>query len=138
MNITETATRSGAALHRAQERIEDLGRTAGETLDEARHGTAAALESAASSVRTRGRQGAETIGTLSESAAGKLDSTAAYVRSHDVGGVLINLRQAIGRHPTGFLVLAAGIGFLAGSAVRRSKSFAEISPTRKAHGCQPG
>lgn len=122
MNITETATRGGAALHRAQERMEDLGRTAGETLDEARHGTAAALENTASSVRTTGRHGAETIETLSESAAGRLDSTAAYVRSHDVGGMLINLREMIGRHPTGFLVLAVGIGFLAGSAVRRNKS----------------
>ncbi len=122
MNITETASRSGAALHRAQERVENLGRTAGETLDEARHETAAALENAASSVRTTGRHGAETIGTLSENAAGKLDSTAAYVRSHDVGGMLINLRQVIGRHPTGFLVLAAGIGFLAGSAVRRNRT----------------
>jgi hypothetical protein len=95
-----------------------LGRTAGEKLDEARNGTADALENAASSVRTTGRYGAETIGTLSESAAGKLDSTAAYVRSHDVGGMLISLRRVIRRHPTGFLVLAAGIGFLAGSAVR--------------------
>jgi hypothetical protein len=122
MNIKERTSRASEGLHRAQAHLEDLGRTAGETLDEARHGTAAALENAASSVRTTGRYGAETIGTLSESAAGKLDSTAAYVRSHDVGGMLISLRQVIGRHPTGFLVLAAGIGFLAGSAVRRNKS----------------
>jgi hypothetical protein len=122
MNITDTATRGGRALHRAQERMQDLGRTAGDTLDEARHETAATLEDAASSVRTTGHQGAKTIETLSESAAVKLDSTAAYVRSHDVGGMLINLRQVIGRHPAGFLVLAAGIGFVAGSVVRRDKS----------------
>ena len=121
MNITEKATEGGSALYRAQKRVENLGQTAGETLDAARHGAAAALEDAASSVRTTGRQGAEAIDSLSESAAGKLDSTAAYVRSHDVGGMLNNLRQVIGRNPTGFLVLAAGIGFLAGSAVGRSK-----------------
>jgi hypothetical protein len=124
MNITETATRVGAGLYRGQERMDDLGRTAGEKLDEARQVTAAALENTASSVRTTGRHGAETIETLSESAAGKLDSTAAYVRSHDVGGMLTNLRQMIGRNPAGFLLLAAGIGFLAGSAARRSKSSA--------------
>jgi len=122
MNIKETTSKVSAGLHRAQERMEDLGRTSGETLDEARHGTATAFENAASSVRTSGRYGAETIETLSESAAGKLDSTAAYVRRHSVGGMLINLRQVIRRHPTGFLVLAAGIGFLAGSAVRRNES----------------
>src|SRR5690348_7502864 len=117
MNMTETATKAGAGLYRAQEHLEDLGRTTGEKLDEARKGAADALETAASSVRSTGRQGAETIDTLSRSAAGKLDSTARYVRSHDVGGMLINLRQAIGRHPAGFVILAAGIGFLAGRVV---------------------
>jgi len=124
MNMTKTATQAGAGLYRAQEQLEDLGRTAGEKLDEARHGTAAALENAASSVRTTGRQGAETIESLSESAAGKLDSTAAYVHSHDVGAMLSNFRNVIGRHPAGFVVLAAGIGFLVGSAFRRNKSLA--------------
>jgi hypothetical protein len=33
-----------------------------------------------------------------------------------------NLRQVIGRNPTGFLILAAGIGFLAGSAFTRNNS----------------
>ena len=121
MNIKETTSRARAELYRGQASMDDLGRTAGEKLDEARQATAGALENAAFSVRTTGRHGAETIDTLSESAAGKLDSTAAYVRSHDVGGMLINLRQVIGRNPAGFLLLAAGIGFLAGSAVRRNK-----------------
>lgn len=124
MSITETATRAGAGLHRGQERMDDLGRTTGEKLDAARHVTAAALENAASSVRTTGRQGTETIETLAESAADKLDSTAAYMRSHDVGGMLINLRQMIGRNPARFLLLAAGIGFLAGSILHRDKSSA--------------
>lgn len=122
MNIKETTSQMSAGLDRAQERVEELRQKAGETLDEARRETAAALEDAASSIRTTGRYGAETIGTLSESAAGTLDSTASYLRRHDVRATLINLRQVIGRHPTGFLFLAAGIGYLAGSAVRRSKS----------------
>lgn len=121
MNITDTATRAGAALSRAQEQMKDLGRTTGEKLDEARNGTADALETAACSVRTTGRNGAETIGNLSESAAGKLDSTAAYVRRNDVGAMVSNLRQVIVRNPTGSLILAAGIGFLAGTAVRRNR-----------------
>jgi hypothetical protein len=33
-----------------------------------------------------------------------------------------NLRQVIGRNPTGFLILAAGIGFLAGAAFARNNS----------------
>jgi hypothetical protein len=122
MNTTEKPAKTGAGLYRAQEQLEDLGRTLGEKLDEARSGTADALESAASSVRTTGRRGAETIDNLSRNAAGKLDSSAAYVRSHDVGSMLGNLRQVIRRHPTGFVLLAAGIGFLAGSAARRNQN----------------
>jgi hypothetical protein len=122
MSLTETATRAGETLSRAQEQVKDLGRTAVEKLDEARVGTADALESAASSVRTTGRDGARKIETLSEQAAGKLDSTAEYMRGQDVGRMFGNLRLAIGRNPGGFLLLAAGIGFFAGSAMRRSSS----------------
>ena len=121
MNITETTSNAKAGLDQAQERMEDLRQTAGERLDQARNGTADALENAASSVRTSGRQGAERIDTLSQNAAGKLDSTAAYVRSHSVGDMLINLRQVIGKHPTGFLLWARAIGFLAGSVIQRNK-----------------
>jgi hypothetical protein len=113
MNITDATSKASAGLHLAQERMEDLGRAAGEKLDEARNETAAALENAASSVRT--------IETMSGTAAGKLDSTAAYVRSHDLGGMLVSLREVMGRHPTAFIILAAGAGFLAGSAFRRNK-----------------
>ena len=122
MNLTDTATRAGATLSRAQEQMKDLGLAAGEKLDAARKGTADALENAAFSVRTTGRDGAKSIETISENAAGKLDSTAQYIRSNDVGGMLGNLRQVIGRNPTGFLILAAGIGFLAGSAFARNNS----------------
>ena len=124
MKITDTATMAGAGLQRAQEHLGQMGRTAGETVDKARAETADALENAASSIRSSGRRGAETIDSMSRSAAGKLDSTASYVRNHDVEGMLVNLRQVIGRHPTGFLVLAAAIGFFAGSVVRRKKSIA--------------
>lgn len=121
MNIEETVSKAGAGLHDARESVENLGRTAGETLDAARHGTAAALENAASSVRATAQAGAATMGTLADSAAGKLDSTAAYVRSHDVGGMLRSIRNVISRHPTGFVIVAAGLGFLAGSEFRRIK-----------------
>jgi hypothetical protein len=122
MNLADTATRAGATLSHAQDRAKDFGLAGGEKLDEARKGTADALENAAFSVRTNGRDGAQAIENMSEKAAGKLDFAAEYVRSHDVGGVLGNLRQVIGRNPTGFFILAAGIGFLAGSAFRRTNS----------------
>ena len=122
MNTMEKTTKTAAGLNSAREQLENLGRTVGEKLEEARSGTADALESTASSVRSTGCRGAKTLDDLSRNAAGKLDSSAAYVRSQDVGGMLTNLREAIGRHPTAFILLAAGIGFLAGSEVRRNQN----------------
>ncbi len=122
MNITDTATRAGATLSRAQEQLKDFGLAAGDKLDDARNETADALENAAYSVRTTGRNGAKSIENISENAAGRLDSTAQYIRSNDVAGMLSNVRQVISRNPTGFLILAASIGFLAGSAFRRQNS----------------
>ena len=101
-----------------KEAIQDLGRTAGKKLDDARYGTADALTNAAGSIRTSGRQGSDASDGLARNAAYKLDSTAAYVRNHKVGDMLVSLREAIRRHPTGFLVGAAAVGILA-VAVRK-------------------
>ena len=120
MNIEEMTSKASEELDRAHECVEDLGQTAGEVLDGARQETAAALEDAASSVRTAGRSGAEKTETLSAKTADRLNSAAAaYVRSHDVRGMLLSMRQVIARHPTAFVFLAAGLGFVVGSAVRR-------------------
>ena len=102
-----------------KEMAEHLGRAAGKKLDDARYGTADALTNAACSIRTGSRRGSETIDGLARNAAYKLDATAAYVRNHKVGDMLVSLRQAIRRHPTGFFVGAAALGILALSATRR-------------------
>jgi hypothetical protein len=47
VNLTDTATRAGATLSRAQEQVKDIGLAAGDKLDAARKGTAEALENAA-------------------------------------------------------------------------------------------
>lgn len=122
MSLTETATKAGETLSRAQEQVKDLGKTAVEKLDDARVGTADALESAASSVRTTGRGSARKIESISEQAAETLDSTAQYMRAQDVGTIIGNVKLAVGKNPGAYLLLAAGIGFLAGAAVRRPNS----------------
>lgn len=101
-----------------KETVEDLGRNAGRKLDDARYGTATALSNVACFVRTGGHQGSEAIDGLARNAAHKLDSAAAYVRNRKVGDMLVSLRKALQRHPTGFLVGAA-LGILAVSAARR-------------------
>ena len=122
MDINEMTSKASKELDRAQECVENLSHTAGDVMDGAREETAAALDNAASSMRTTARHAAETVETLSGKTAGKLDSAAAYVRSHDLGAMLTSMRQSIVRHPAGFVIFAAGLGFVVGSAVARNKS----------------
>ena len=115
--VTETAPEFG---NEAQESMAELGRSAGRRLDEAREETGAALHTAASSVRTTGRQGSEAIDNLATGTADRLDATASYIEDHDLKAALTSLRRFGRRYPTGSLVAAAAIGFLAGSALCRA------------------
>jgi|SRR5271157_5268280 len=114
--LTEQASELGKE---AKESIEELGRSAGKRLDEARDETGDALHTAAASVRKTGRQGSEAIDNLATSAADRLDATASYVEDHDLRDVFTGLRRFARRHLAGSLVVAATIGFLAGSALSR-------------------
>ncbi|HXP61589.1 MAG TPA: hypothetical protein VN829_13920 [Dongiaceae bacterium] len=118
--LTETATAIGDKVSEVKETVEDIARSAGKKLDEARDETADRLHTAASSVRTTGRHGSEAIDRIAKGTAKKLDSAAEYVEECDFRGVLISLRQFSRRHLTGSLLAAAAIGFLAGSALRRT------------------
>jgi ElaB/YqjD/DUF883 family membrane-anchored ribosome-binding protein len=103
----------------AKESLEELGRSAGRRLDQARDETGDALHSAASSVRKTGRQGSAAIDDCSTRTADRLDATASFIEDHDLGDALTGLRRFARRHLTGSLVAAAAIGFLAASALSR-------------------
>jgi ElaB/YqjD/DUF883 family membrane-anchored ribosome-binding protein len=118
-NLMETASQLGAKVSEAKAQAEDLGRTAAKKLDEVRNETAGALRTAASSVRTTGRQSSEIIDNCATNTADRLDATASYVEQHDLRGAAIGFRRLVLRHPAGSLLVAAAIGFFAGSATRR-------------------
>jgi ElaB/YqjD/DUF883 family membrane-anchored ribosome-binding protein len=115
--VTETASELGKE---AKASMEELRRSAGRRLDEARDETGDALHTAASSVRTTGRRGSEAIDNLATSTADRLDATASYVEDHDLRSVFTGLHRSVRRHPTGSLVAAVAIGFFAGCAFRRA------------------
>lgn len=125
--ITETASEFGKE---AKDSIEELGRSAGRKLDEAREETGGALHSAASSVRSAGRQGSAAIDNCSTRTADRLDATASYIEDHDLGDALTGLRRFAHRHPAGTLVAAVAVGFLAGSAICRATHSCGRSPQR--------
>jgi len=93
---------------RIAEQVDDLGRE-----------TASGLHAAASSIRKGGRQGSKAIENLAESAANTLDGAGSYVKKHDLKRAIGESRHLVRRYPVESLVLAAGIGFLAGFAFLR-------------------
>ena len=121
MTTLKTLTQTTSDLGKeARESIEELGRSAGKRLDDARNDTGDALHSAASSVRTTGRQGSAAIDGSSARTADRLDATASYIEEHDLGDAFTGLRKFARRHLTGSLVVAVAIGALAGSAFGRA------------------
>jgi hypothetical protein len=93
---------------RIAEQVDDLGREA-----------AAGLHAAASSIRKGGHQGSKAIEDLAEGAASKLDGVGSYFKKHDLKRTIGEPRRIVRRYPAESLVLAAGVGFLTGFAVRR-------------------
>jgi ElaB/YqjD/DUF883 family membrane-anchored ribosome-binding protein len=114
----KTLTEQAVDLGReTRDSVEELGRSTGRRLDEARGEAGGALHAAASSVRTTGRKSSEAIDNIATSAADRLDATGSYVESHDLRGMVRSFGR---RHPTGSLMAATAIGFLAGSVFARA------------------
>lgn len=84
-------------------------------VDEFGRETAGGLHAAASSIR----KGSKAIEDLAESTASKLDGAGTYVEKHNLKRAIGESRQMVRRYPAESLLLAAGVGFLAGFAIRR-------------------
>ena len=121
LTTLKTVTETASELRKeARESLEELGRSAGKRLDDARDETAGTLHTAASSVRRTGRQGSAAIDSLAMGTADRLDAAASYVEDHGLKDVFTGLRRFGRRHLTGSLVFAVAIGFLAGAALNRA------------------
>jgi hypothetical protein len=95
-------------VSRIAEQVDGLGR-----------GAAGSLHAAASSIRQGGQQGSRAIEDLAESTASKLDGAGSYVERHNLKTAMSESRRVVGRYPVESLLLAGGVGFLAGFAIRR-------------------
>ena len=117
-----TLTSLGAKASRITEQVSDFSREAGDKLDHARNETAGSLHAAASSIRRGGRQGSHAIANLANGTADTLDDAASYVKKHDLKRTIGESRQLVRQYPAESRALAAGVGFLAGFAVRQIKT----------------
>ena len=107
--IKETAASINDAAMAAKSAAEDLGRSAGVKMDQARADTADALHSAAQSVRSTGSQAAASVDQCAQDTARRLDSTSSYIGKHDATDMIHDLRTIVRRHPGTFMVLTASI-----------------------------
>jgi|HubBroStandDraft_4_1064222.scaffolds.fasta_scaffold41119_3 ElaB/YqjD/DUF883 family membrane-anchored ribosome-binding protein len=121
MTIFKTSKKTAAECgNRAGDSVEELGRSAARKFDRGIDETGSALHSAASSVREKGRQGSEAIGNLAAGTADRLDAAASYIKDHRAADVFERVRRFAIRHPARTLLVAAAIGFLAGSTITRA------------------
>ncbi len=110
------------------ENAKDSMEEAGRILDKARDETGDALHAAASCVRTTARKSSKTIDNIGSSTARRLDATGSFVEDFELKDVFTGLRKFGRQHLAGSLLVAATIGFVVGSALRRVTHSCERAP----------
>ena len=106
--------------------LEEKAFRVAEQVDGLGHEAADGLHAAASSIR----KGSRAIKNLAESTANKLDGAGSYVEKHDMKHAIGESRQLVRRYPVESLVVAAGLGFVTGFAIRRLTHACGKSPAR--------
>jgi hypothetical protein len=97
-----------------------------EKVDNISHDTGGGLHAAASSIRRR----SDAVANLAEIAATKLDHAGSYIEKHDSKWMTGESRQILRRYRTKSLLIAVGVGLLAGFAIRRSTHSCDNSAPR--------
>jgi hypothetical protein len=106
-------------IGRMGEQVSDAADKATSKLDSVREPIADKLTGAADMLREQAeRLPGEKVAGAVRSAADKLESSATYLVSHDAGEILQELVGVVKRHPAASLLIAAGLGFLFGRALR--------------------
>ena len=106
------------AAGKVKDKTEEFGRSVQHKIDEQRTTTADNLHSAASSIHESAETGSQKVRELAHGAADTLDATAGYIRDHDVQAMLGDVENVVRRFPGRSLLIAAGVGFLLGRAMR--------------------
>jgi ElaB/YqjD/DUF883 family membrane-anchored ribosome-binding protein len=113
--VTEHASQKAAQI---KETVADLGRKAGDKLDEQRVRTASTLDSTASALHEGGDRLASTASNAAHATANKMHAAADYLRDHDARAMMEDLEGLVRRYPGQALAAAAVVGFFAGRALR--------------------
>jgi ElaB/YqjD/DUF883 family membrane-anchored ribosome-binding protein len=119
---TETGIREQVTQRATQvkDKVADLGRKAGDKIDEQRVRTADTFDNTASALHEGGDRFASSTSNAVHATADKIQTAADYLREHDARAMMNDVEGLVRRYPGQALAAAAVVGFLAGRALRRS------------------
>ena len=112
-----SATDAGTEV---KDKVSDLGRKAGEKLDQGRVRAADTVDSTAATLRDRADQLASTTSNAVHNVTDKLQSAADYIRDNDARAMMEDVGDFMRRYPAQSLAAAAVVGFLAGRALKNA------------------
>jgi ElaB/YqjD/DUF883 family membrane-anchored ribosome-binding protein len=117
-----TGLKDQAAEKAAQfkETVADLGRKAGDKLDEQRVRTAKSFDNTAAALHEGGERLASKTSSAAHATADKIQVAADYLRDHDAKAMVEDLGGLIKRYPGQALAAAVFVGFMAGRALRNN------------------
>jgi ElaB/YqjD/DUF883 family membrane-anchored ribosome-binding protein len=128
--------RTKDAMGTASERLADVGSGAREKIGNARDKLAIALEAGADRLRQRSQTGSPVLAgataegstaiqsdgkmaEVSDRVAGGMQTTADWLRDADIDGLKTGIENQVKEHPGRTLLIAAGLGYLIGRALRK-------------------
>ena len=118
----------------AQEKLADIGGTVRDRAGNLKESLADALETGADRLRARGGQGGLAGSTgagsvavegdgrmtqVTDRVAGGMEATADWLRDADLDGLRTGIEQQVKEHPGRSLLIAVGLGYLLGKALRK-------------------
>jgi ElaB/YqjD/DUF883 family membrane-anchored ribosome-binding protein len=126
------ADRARGALGNAGEKLSGAGSTLREKAGGAKDSLANALESGAEKLRARGDGAAvasltgesvavadDRMSQVTSKVAGGMEGAADWLRDADLDGLKATIEQQVKEHPGRTLLIAAGLGYLLGKALRK-------------------
>ena len=127
------ADRASGALGSARERLADVGSSVREKAGGAKDSLASALESGAEKLRARSGDGMSAAGAAGGSVAvaddrmsqvttkvaGGMEAASEWLRDADLEGLKGSIEQQVKEHPGRTLLIAVGLGYLLGKALRK-------------------
>jgi ElaB/YqjD/DUF883 family membrane-anchored ribosome-binding protein len=119
MLAEDAAHRAGEWARGAGERAQELGHEAREATDGAIASVGKGMSNLAGSVREHA-PAEGMLGSAATTVAGQLEASGKYLQQHGVGEMADDLTRMVRKNPVPSLLVAFGVGFLAGSLLRRS------------------